>query len=95
MGEFKTPSLRNVAITGPYMHMGQFASLEDVLAFYNTLENALPLHHFSRDQLLAPANLSDEQTSDLLAFLHSLTDTDLPQEMKSAPATPYLEASDG
>jgi cytochrome c peroxidase len=37
-GQFKTPSLRNVALTAPYMHRGQLASLDDVVAFYSTLQ---------------------------------------------------------
>lgn len=89
-GEFKTPSLRNVAETAPYMHMGQLATLEQVVRFYSTLEGALPRHLGSREKLLAPVDLSEGEIADLVAFLESLTDTALPAGLERAPATPYL-----
>ncbi len=73
---FKTPSLRNVAKTAPYMHQGQLASLEEVLDFYSTLEGA-DLSD-AREQLLEPLDLGEEQRVALMAFLRSLTDYALP-----------------
>jgi len=87
--EFKTPSLRNVAVTAPYMHNGRFATLEEVIGFYSTLEGALPRAK-SRDRLLVALDLTDAERADLLAFLESLTDTELPPALTRAPRTPYL-----
>lgn len=77
-GKFKTPSLRNVAVTGPYMHDGRFATLEEVVAHYvqgvqrsETLDPNIAKH---------PGNgvpLSPDDQRALIAFLKSLTDTDL------------------
>jgi cytochrome c peroxidase len=71
-GEFKTPSLREVALSPPYMHQGQFATLAEVVRYYSTLEGALPLGHH-QETLLVPAELDDGQQADLVAFLQSLT----------------------
>ena len=85
-GQFKTPSLRNVALTPPYMHQGQFATLEDVVTHYSTLERAvLPTHHV--EQLLVPLNLTDEEIADLVAFLHSLTAIDVDGRLLAPPDT--------
>jgi cytochrome c peroxidase len=88
-GEFKTPSLRNVALTAPYMHQGQFATLQEVVHYYSTLEDALPLHH-SVDKLLVPLGLSAEESADLIAFLESLTDASLDPQLFTPPETPGL-----
>jgi len=71
-GEFKTPSLRQVALSPPYMHQGQFESLAEVVRYYSTLEGALPLGHH-QETLLMPAELDEGQQGDLVAFLESLT----------------------
>lgn len=70
--EFKTPTLRNVARTAPYMHEGQLATLEDVVRFYDTLEGAGPAT--TAERLIAPIGLSPTERADLVAFLHALTD---------------------
>jgi len=67
-GAFKTPSLRNVAATAPYMHAGQFATLREVLEHYNSGGYALIGHNE-----LAPLNLSDRELDQLEAFLQTLT----------------------
>jgi cytochrome c peroxidase len=72
-GEFKTPSLRNVALSPPYMHQGQLATLEDVVRFYSTLEGAAPPGHH-QEQVLQPLELSGQEQADLVAFLRALTD---------------------
>jgi cytochrome c peroxidase len=69
-GQFKTPTLRNIAQTAPYMHQGQFATLEDVVAFYSELPGSSPLGH--REDFLRPAKLSAAQQADLVAFLRTL-----------------------
>ena len=85
---FKTPTLRNVARTAPYMHEGQFATLADVVHFYDTLEHASPE---GNERLVAPIGLSEQERADLVAFLESLTDEGLPPELMAPPPTPYLE----
>ncbi len=67
--KYKTPSLRNVSLTAPYMHNGRFASLQQVLDFYNQggVKNE------NLDSLLKPLNLGKAEISDLIAFLQSLT----------------------
>jgi cytochrome c peroxidase len=72
-GQFKTPTLRNVARTAPYMHQGQFASLADVLHFYSTLAGAAPAGHH-QETTLVPLALEAQELGDLQAFLESLTD---------------------
>src|SRR2546427_2743481 len=73
IGEFRTPSLRNVGLRSPYFHDGHFAALEDVVDFYNRGGdfNAPNIDH----NLIRPLNLSPQQKSDLIAFLRgALTD---------------------
>jgi cytochrome c peroxidase len=86
--EFKTPTLRNVARTAPYMHEGQFPTLASVIEFYSTLANASP--ESENERLIQPLGLSSEEKADLVAFLESLTDESLPAELLGPPATPYL-----
>jgi hypothetical protein len=72
-GRFKAPSLRNVGVRGRFMHDGRFASLEDVINFYNTgVQDSANLDAGLKDPL--QLNLSSEQVSDLVAFLNTLTD---------------------
>ena len=68
-GRFKTPSLRNVALTAPYMHDGSIATLAEVVEFYDRGGGANP----GLDPLLAPLHLSELHKADLVAFLESLT----------------------
>jgi cytochrome c peroxidase len=84
-GEFRTPSLRNVAETGPYMHAGQFAQLEDVVHFYSTLEGATQLDHH-RELVLRKLDLSGGEVSDLAAFLGALTGSPPPAPWGAPPA---------
>jgi cytochrome c peroxidase len=71
-GEFKVPSLRNVALTAPYLHDGSLATLDDVLSHYSDLD--LERLHADGEQLLKPQHFSGLERADLLAFLHSLSD---------------------
>jgi len=86
---FKTPTLRNVARSAPYMHEGQLATLAEVVRFYSRLEHATP--EPPMEKLVQPLGLSDEEEADLVAFLESLTDESLPAELLAPPAVPYLE----
>jgi cytochrome c peroxidase len=65
--QFKPPSLRNVAGRGPYMHAGQFVTLEEVLNHYNTAPEA-PAGHSE----LEPLNLTEEEIEQIIAFLKTL-----------------------
>lgn len=88
VGEFKTPSLRNVALTAPYMHQGQFETLAEVIEHYSTLAGALPVQ--KPDKLLVPVGLSDEEKEDLEDFLQSLTDIGIGSELTRAPDEPFV-----
>jgi len=70
IGKFKTPSLRNVALTPPYMHDGSLPTLESVIEHYNSGGNIHP----NKNPLIQPLNLNTQQKSDLISFLQSLTD---------------------
>ena len=74
-GKFKTPSLRNVELTGPYMHDGRFETLEECIEHYNT-----GFHYTANlDGNLASAvkgRLTEQDRLDLVAFLLTLTDTE-------------------
>lgn len=74
-GEFRTPTLRNVARTAPYMHQGQYATLRDVLKYYSTLEGSVPAGHHG-EQVIKPLHLADGEIEDLLAFLETLNGAD-------------------
>ena len=84
-GEFKVPSLRNVAQTAPYMHNGSLATLADVVRHYSEI-NPDRLHS-DGEAILKPLRLSDAESADLVAFLDSLTETAsaLPPRRPSAP----------
>jgi len=73
MGAFKTPQLRNVALTAPYMHDGSEATLEDVIAFYDRGGNDNPY----LDGGMRPLNLTAQEKTDLVEFLKTLTSEDL------------------
>ncbi len=89
-GEFRTPSLRSVALGGPYMHQGQFASLEEVIDFYSD-EVPPPSPHGDGELVLLKLGLDAQEKSDLIAFLHSLTGASLPEVLLRQPASPLLE----
>lgn len=69
-GAFRTPSLRNIALTAPYMHDGRFKTLEEVIDHYATGGHGVE----NEDANLRPFHLSDADKAALIAFLHTLTD---------------------
>ena len=69
-GKFKVPSLRNVAITAPYMHDGSLKTLEDVIEHYNSGGK----NHKDKSEFIQPLSLTEEEQESLKAFLESLTD---------------------
>ncbi|HEX2059536.1 MAG TPA: cytochrome-c peroxidase, partial [Thermoanaerobaculia bacterium] len=78
---FKVPSLRNVADRAPYMHAGQLATLDDVIAHYDHAPSA-PSGHTE----LKPLHLSAKERRQLASFLRTLSGgTDAPAELLKAP----------
>lgn len=71
--KFKVASLRNVALTGPYMHDGSISSLAEVIEHYNRGGAAHP----NKSNVIKPLHLTAAEKSDLEAFLNALTDTKL------------------
>ena len=70
-GAFKTPTLREIARTAPYMHDGSLASLEDVVEYYDRGGNANP----ALDSELRPLKLTASEKRSLVAFLRALSGT--------------------
>ena len=93
-GKFKVPTLRNIALTAPYMHDGRFSTLERVLNHYNegirVSDTLSPLILEADNQALdvvttrVSLNLSEEEQRSIIAFLHTLTDQDFITEEKSS-----------
>ena len=72
-GQFKTPSLRNVVKTAPYMHTGELGSLDEVVRYYNNIsERKVPGNH--QETVLTSLNLTPDEQDYLVAFLQTLTD---------------------
>ena len=75
-GAFKTPTLRNISKTAPYMHNGAFETLEKVMEFYNKGGAAgMQLDYPSQTLSSKPLNLTDQEIKEIISFLDSLTDT--------------------
>ena len=82
-GKFRTPSLREVGRTAPYMHDGRLATLDDVIDFYDRGGGKHP----NKTPLLKPLGLTKDEKADLLAFLESLSGDPLAD--KPPPLPPY------
>ena len=85
--KYKTPSLRNIALTAPYMHNGTLSTLKEVVNFYNqggVINKTL-------DPLIKPLNLSNTEIKDLVEFLNSLTGSNVSQLVSDAYAAPIGE----
>lgn len=85
MGKFKVPSLRNIELTAPYMHDGRFTNLEQVVEFYNSgvVDNpnlSPPLRN--PNGTVRRLNLTQAQKDALVAFLKTLTDANLANDVK-------------
>ena len=78
MGTFKVPSLRNIALTAPYMHDGRFQTLEQVVEHYNSgiqnHPNLSPILRTDGSGVPRRMNLTETDKQDLIAFLYTLTD---------------------
>ena len=73
VGKFKVPTLRNVELTYPYMHNGEYPTLESVIEHYNQGG----FNHRNQSEFIQPLNLTTDEKNDLIAFLKSLTDWEL------------------
>jgi cytochrome c peroxidase len=98
-GKFKPPSLRNIALTAPYMHDGSIATLEEVIEHYARGGRLIETGPYAGDgkdnpnksALLNGFVISDQEKQDLIAFLRALTDEDL--ITNPAYGDPFAEAS--
>jgi cytochrome c peroxidase len=75
LGSFKTPTLRNIALTAPYMHDGSLKTLRDVVVHYNNggvTNEGDPVNDFLSGGI-RPLNLTDQEIDDLVAFMEALT----------------------
>jgi cytochrome c peroxidase len=73
-GKFKTPGLRNIGVTAPYMHNGMFKTLEEVVDYYNDPFKVITNPVNIDDALKKPLGLTDNEKKDLVTFLKTLTD---------------------
>ncbi len=77
-GKFKVPTLRNIGLTAPYGHNGYFATLKDIVHFYNTRDDGTwpapeVMENLNKDEL-GNLGLTDQEENDLVQFLHTLSD---------------------
>ena len=88
--KYKTPTLRNIALTAPYMHDGRFGSLQAVVRFYNEggVANSL------LSPLIRPLGLDDQEVDALVAFLQSLTGSNVEMLIADAFAAPVGDRDD-
>jgi cytochrome c peroxidase len=80
-GKFQTPSLRNVALTAPYMHNGSVATLDEIIDNYNNGNSSF----VNKSPLIRSLGLTLQEKSDLLAFLNSLSDLEFIQNPDFKP----------
>ncbi len=103
-GKFKTPSLKNVALTGPYMHDGSLETLEDVIDFYSDEVQPHPNSTFNSQPYYSPLDLpqpfvgfdlDDVEKANLLVFLESLTDEEFITDPKFSDPFRVVESGVG
>jgi cytochrome c peroxidase len=88
---YRTPTLRNVELTAPYMHDGSLATLREVVDFYDRGGNSNPL----LDPLMTPLYLSEADKRALVAFMRTLTGSNVQQlaaQARAAASTPTASA---
>ena len=89
--KYRTSSLRNIALTAPYMHDGSMQDLESVISYYNEggfLDNGSGFPNVTQSPIIKPLGLSEVESSDLLAFLNTLTGDNIEEIISDAFATP-------
>ena len=89
-GAFKTPTVRDITRTAPYMHDGSEATLEAVVEFYNKGGTRNP----TLDPKMAPLNLTDQEKADLVAFMKALTGQVITVTVPTLPPGPDGTAPD-
>ena len=82
--KYRTPTLRNVQLTAPYMHNGELGTLREVVEFYN--QGGVPNELLS--PLVRPLDLSEEEIENLVAFMRSLTGDNVDDLVSDAFAAP-------
>lgn len=82
--KYRTPTLRNIALTAPYMHDGSLATLKDVVRFYN--QGGAPNENL--DPRIKPLSLTDEEENALVEFLGALTGSNVHDLVSDAYAAP-------
>jgi cytochrome c peroxidase len=99
IGKFKAPTLRNIAVTAPYMHDGSVKTLEEVIEHYSSGGRTIKTgptagvgaQNPNRSEFIKPFSLTPQEKADLVAFLRSLTDESLPTNPKlSNPWQPQV-----
>jgi cytochrome c peroxidase len=90
IGKFRTPSLRELRYTAPYMHNGVFATLQEVVEFFDRGGGDAP----NKSPLLSPLGLSGDEKHDLVAFLESMS-MDEPLVVEAPELPPMLPLADG
>jgi cytochrome c peroxidase len=83
LGAFKTPTVRNAALTAPYMHDGSIATLEELVEHYDKGGEAVP----NKSPLMVPLKLTAQEKADLVAFMKALTGA--PMADQTLPELPY------
>ena len=95
-GAFKTARLRSVALTAPYMHTGGFKDLWDVVEFYNQGGGSPGDGYVGhREAAMAPLYLNDDEITDLVSFLSSLTGQPIPDEWAKCPPSVPMASCTG
>jgi cytochrome c peroxidase len=91
IGRFRTPPLRYIEYTAPYMHNGVFETLEEVIDFYDEGGG----EDENRSALIEPLGLSEDQKFDLLEFLESLSGDEIRIDPPQLPPYEVLAPQEG
>lgn len=99
LGKFRTPGLRSVSLSAPFMQKGSINTMEEVIEFYNRggdsdmASSPLDPSGFTgvKDPLMKPLNLTPDEKADLVNFMNALTGEPLPTSLSSAPVIPGLQ----
>ena len=93
--KFRTPSLRNVAITAPYMHNGSIGTLKEVVQFYNKggIRQIGKMKNDNISPLMFPLELSEREVDQVVEFLKTLTGSNVNELILDAKAAPIGEIS--
>ena len=89
--KYRTSSLRNIALTAPYMHDGSMLDLESVISYYNEggfLDNGNGFPNVTQSPIIKPLGLTQDESNDLVAFLKTLTGDNIEEVISDAFATP-------